>query len=376
MKKVDVGVGGRFHSDQAVEHFLHAGWDARLYTSLPASRFPRIARSAIASFIPPELAFRGLLKLGFGDTGDELKMRWFGNWMARQLRQDIDLFMGWSSFSVESIRLKRCPSLVVRDSAHIDTQNEILREEFKQFGIRFRERPICRAREIEEYETADGILLLSEFAKKSFVARGIPVNRLHLVRLGCDLSRFRPAPTPPANQKLRVVYFGNLSLQKGVQYLLEAFSKIPAEKAELTLIGSRLPEFGPVMDRYRNFTWLGPKSQQALAQILPTQDVFVFPTLHDGFGQTLLQAMAVGLVPIVTPHCGASDTIQPGTNGMVVPIRSADSIREKIRMLCEDRTELSRLRHNALDSVGNYTWENYGTTLASVANTLVKNARK
>ena len=66
-------------------------------------------------------------------------------------------------------------------------------------------------------------------------------------------------------------------------------------------------------------------------------DVFVFPSLFEGFGLVLLEAMAMGLPMITTAHTAGPDLLEDGKEGFIVPIRSAEAIAEKLTWLSAHR---------------------------------------
>ena len=93
-------------------------------------------------------------------------------------------------------------------------------------------------------------------------------------------------------------------------------------------------------------------------------DVFVFPSLFEGFGLVLLEAMSQGLPIIATAHTAAPDLIKEGESGFIVPIRSAQAIAEKLDLLARDSRLLSEMSHAARETAAEYTWEQYRARLS------------
>ncbi len=357
--EIVVAVGGRFHADRMVDALLAVGHDARLLTSLPRSRFPALDPRRVESVLFPEIVFRAARKIGLDNWGDLFKMRAFGRAVARKMGHP-DRFVGWSSFSLEALESKRFKrGILVRDSAHIDFQNEVLEAEYRRVGIRYPDRRICRDREVREYALADRILVLSEFARRTFVDRGIPDDKIRVVRLGVDLDRFQDADLMNSGRPLKVLYFGAISLQKGVAHLLEATAEFSRAALTLDLIGSLEPEMKKILARYPHARHEPALPQQALADRLRQYDVFAFPTLHDGFGQTLPQALASGLAVLTTPNCGASELIHEGENGFLLPVADASAWRRKLLELTDDPKLVQRLKRRASDTARAWTWQRY-----------------
>lgn len=371
--RIDIGVGGRFHSDRMAHTFLEAGDEVRLVTSFPASRFTDVPRSVLISRPFSEVVFRILSRLGFPNAGDLYKMKRFGRTMAEVLSQgpERDLFFGWSSFSLETLQLKHARHrLVVRDSAHVLFQSEILRREYDRLEIRYPDRQDCEARELAEYELADTILLPSEFARRTFERAGVAPSKLRVLPLAVNTDRFRPAEDLTVKLPLKVVYFGTLSVQKGVVHLLEATKQFKPGELQLTLIGHVDSDFAPVLRQYSHARHFPPMDQVTLGQTIRDQHVFVFPTLHDGFGQVLPQAMASGLVPIATENCGAIDWIENGVNGIRVRAGHSDSIRQALADLIAAPAETAQLRQRAAGRGASRSWADYSRDLLALSREL------
>lgn len=247
----------------------------------------------------------------------------------------------------------------MRDSSHIRFQYQLLQSEYEKFGHNFPNRAFCFERELEEYELADRIWVLSEFAKSTFVQSGINAGKIDVLPLGVDLERFKPLDKFVEPSPLRIIYFGIISFRKGVHYLLEATKNFSPKQIELNLIGAVEPEFRNVLSQYSHFNYHKPMSQSDLANEIRKHHVYVFPTLEDGFGQTLVQAMASGLVPITTEHCGSADfTFLKRSDWRVKP-HSAEQIQVKIESLLNSPELLSHLRDQSIASAKEMTWGCY-----------------
>jgi glycosyltransferase involved in cell wall biosynthesis len=160
------------------------------------------------------------------------------------------------------------------------------------------------------------------------------------------------------------VYFGQVSVRKGVRYLLEAFSALPSGSARLTIIGAVEPALRDWPRRYPEVTWSGPLPQSALARRLQEQDVFVMPTVEDGFGQTVIQAMAAGVIPVATDRCGAAERVEPGKSGFRVPAADAQALADRLLDLAAAPERLAPLRAEAIRAAGQLTWGRYGEAVS------------
>jgi glycosyltransferase involved in cell wall biosynthesis len=372
MLSIDIGVGGRFHADRLADSLIESH-NVHLWTSLPHSRFPALPSQRVHSILWPEVIYRAAKRLGFENHGDLAKIYSFSRQLAKQLTKSkgCDVFVGWSSFSLETLRLgKYRHTAVFRDSCHIRTQIELLEKEYEKFSLRLPNRKWVIEREEEEYERAGTVFVLSNFARQSFIERGFSPEKVRVIRLGADTSRFvihhREKPVSP----LKVVYFGSLSIRKGFHYLLDAVNALGPSQISLTAIGSIEGDFPKKKLTAVPFQHIPALPQAQLAASLGRFDVFVMPTLEDGFGQTLCQAMAAGLVPITTSACGAAEQIQAGINGIVVEPGSTSALIEALENFCRTPSKITQMRANLIGSRTSLGWGSYQKSLRAWAENL------
>ena len=225
------------------------------------------------------------------------------------------------------------------------------------------------ARKDEELALADAVVTASTFAKKSIAhAPGLQAP-VFVIPYGTHASD-GPLPCKSAANKLRVLFVGSLSQAKGLGYLLEAVAPLGRE-IEFTLIGRRVSPTVPapsILDKYR---WIPSLPHDELLQEMSRHDVLVLPSLHEGFGLVMTEAMAQGLVVITTPHTAGPDLITDGVDGFLVPIRSTAAIQEKLMLLGKDRERLSGMQAAALEKARAATWESYRERIVRLAREVV-----
>jgi starch synthase len=229
--KVSISAITRFHIFDLARQMERLGHLERLYTGVPRWMIKEIPLGKVRSMPwlvgPIVLAGRcgmrripRILHLPATVVHDR--------WVARSLTE-TDVFHCLSSMGTLSLRAaqERFGALAVcdRSSSHILYQLELVRDEYDRLGIPWRGIPSgAIERELADYETADVIVLPSEFAFRSFIDRGFPVQKLRKVPFGVDLSMFRPIEKE--DSKFRIIFVGALSVQKGVVYLLEAVESL------------------------------------------------------------------------------------------------------------------------------------------------------
>lgn len=370
--KIAVGVAGRFHADELAIALGEAGHDTRLFTTLPKTCFSKLPAQGVRNHIYPEIVFRLAGRLGCENLGDRYKILKFGKFLAKSCRQwQPNILIAWSDYALEAFREKSAGyQILVRDSLHIQDQFALLEQEYKRFHVPLPDRQFVVERECEEYALADEIFVISDIAKQSFIGRGVSEKKIHQIQLGVDSRRFLCKSNWKRSSKLRVVYFGQISLRKGIPYLLEAFELLSQEKIELVLIGAVERVLEPLLAKYPTLQRLPALPQEQLAKKIREFDVFVLPSIEDGFGQVVVQAMASGLVPVVTDHCGSAQCVSDGFDGFVIPARNSAAIVNVLERLASDPELVTEMGHRASETARKCSWERYreqiGTRLSDL----------
>jgi len=193
----------------------------------------------------------------------------------------------------------------------------------------------------EEYELADRIRVSSDWAKESLVAYGVPEKKISIIPQPLDLKRFQPcAPRKQRGGPLRVCYVGNLNLAKGVHYLLRAIRRVGPQKVSLEIVGST---GNRPTRKFFEEERKGVNVQSAPGDPVPAYhraEVFVLPSLHDGFGFVVAEAMACGLPVIVTEDCGSASWIKDRKTGWVVPSANEEALADALSDAMRHRDEL------------------------------------
>src|SRR5207249_2069253 len=131
------------------------------------------------------------------------------------------------------------------------------------------------------------------------------------------------------------------------------------EHVEATLIG-KIPARNAALERnLRKYRYIPSLPHQQLLEEMSRHDVLIFPSLFEGFGLVILEAMSRGLPVITTPNTAGPDIISDGEDGFIVPIRSSEAICEKLELLIRDRERLRAMSSAARKTAGRCSWDNY-----------------
>ena len=252
-------------------------------------------------------------------------------------------FLAYSLYSLRRYRELRGTDVIDTGAAHIETERDLVLREYRRWGIRGSDmRPAWVARQVSEYREADVILVPSTFVADTLKARGIPGDRLFLLRYGVDVDRFPYLPPRPQTGKLRVVFVGGITLEKGIGYLLEAIAML-SDQVTLTLIGRVSPDAAPAMRRFSGLYRHIPKVPNSrLKDIHAEHDLLVLPSIQDGSGMVVTEAMACGRPVLVTDHVGAKDFLRDG-GGVVVRHFSVEALCQGLECFLARRSALATL---------------------------------
>jgi glycosyltransferase involved in cell wall biosynthesis len=221
-----------------------------------------------------------------------------------------------------------------------------------------------RRRKDRELELASEVVVASSFTRASLEERDIRVP-IHVVPYGFPVHGFRPKPVPPSGP-FTALAVGSHDLRKGTPYLLEAWQKAGLRGARLRLIGPmRLsPSFSAL--RAEGIEHVPHLPRSALEAEYQAADVLVFPTLGDGFGMVIQEAMCTA-TPVITTRCGGGpECISDGVEGFIVPERSVDGLVATLRRVAADRDRLAAIGRAARARAEAWTWEDAGARLQGV----------
>jgi glycosyltransferase involved in cell wall biosynthesis len=109
----------------------------------------------------------------------------------------------------------------------------------------------------------------------------------------------------------------------------------------------------------RGHRWIPSLSHDEVLQEIRRHDVMVFPSLFEGFGLVVLEAMSCGVPVIATAQGGAPDFLEDGKDGFLVPIRSHEAIAEKLELLMRHRDRLFAMSQAAIRKAAQHSWESY-----------------
>ena len=292
----------------------------------------------------------------------------FDRWVARQLRPGLDAVVAEEHAALATFeRAVNLGALRVLEQAspHHSQFDRLLAEQVARYpelrddrvDLYQSEKTARRdARRDAELHAADVVLCHSEVTKQSVVEAGVVPDRVDVVPLGF------PAPTPSerdAGGPPSFLYAGNQTARKGVHLLLHAWRGGATEGARLTVVGPRRLAASLYMDLPPSVSVRDWVPKRALNGLYRASDVFVFPTLSDGFAMVVAEAMAMGLPVITTTRAGAADFIEHGRNGLLVPAGDVEALRDQMAWCVAHRHRLREIGAAAAETAASWPWSAY-----------------
>lgn len=261
-----------------------------------------------------------------------------------------------------------------RLSCHIVYQEQILRQEFDRLDLPYAgtdQRIIDK--ECAEYEMADAILVPSTFARRSFIELGLAEEKIHVIPLGVNTSNFQRVT--PRDDQFRILFVGQLSVRKGLHDLLMAFKIADLKDATLVLVGASQPETKTLLSRFpvSSVEITGPLGQRDIAAQMSRASIFVLPSIEDGFGMVMAEALACGCPVIGSENTGAMDLFSEEVEGVIVPVRDPDFLAESMVRLHRDselRDEMAEKAMTRVQLLGG--WDSYGTAAVELFKKLAR----
>jgi len=225
----------------------------------------------------------------------------------------------------------------------------------------------------------DYLLAPSELVKNSFVKQGFPKDKIFVLHYGINLNSFRKIEAKESKNDrsncFRVVCLAYISPRKGQVHLLEAWKKLKLPDSELLLIGRLDPNMREKISEYDGlFRHISHVPNHLLHQIHNSADIFVLPTIEDGFSLAVGEAMACGLPTITTRNNGAAEILEHGKDGFVISARSPEEIAQHIEILYRDKDLRSAMGFSARQKASRLSWKTYASQLLSIYDQIMKDA--
>jgi glycosyltransferase involved in cell wall biosynthesis len=330
---------------------------------------------ALGVKVSPTLA-RGKFRLPYRIVGSMRAGALHDHIVARRIQKlvgKIDIIHTWPLGALETLKTAArlgIPTVLERCNAHTGFAMDVVQKECERLGVSLppdHEHAYNAEKlqkEEEEYRLATRLLCPSEFVVKTFVDKGYPREQLARHIYGYDEKVYYASNKPRDPKRgLTILSVGVCAVRKGLHYALEAWLRSPASKDGTFLIAGEFltayQEKLASMLAHPNVRVLGHRND--VPELMRKSDILVLPSIEEGFGLVIAEAMGSGCVPLASDAC--TEICSHMKTGLIHHVGDVAALTEHITMLHEDRSLLERLRAAGLEAAPGVTWTAAGRVL-------------
>ena len=294
--------------------------------------------------------------------------------------------VSYSYYGFDAMREFRRPAMLFQVHPHPATVRRLLRQELEahpecaesleqEWELALPEEDFAHL--VAETKMAARFLAASSFTRDSLIEHGARPETIKVTPYGVDLERFRPdperAPAAPGS-KLQLLFVGRINQRKGVKYLLDALKMFSPHDVQLTICGRVVDSLSLFRSSGLEIDIRPSVSAEDLVRAYQAADLFIFPSVAEGFAQVLLESLACGLPILSTTHTAAPDLISEGREGFIVEPRRPDLLAERISWCLENRAELFAMREGARATAEQFTWARFRSLAAGAVRSYLEEA--
>jgi glycosyltransferase involved in cell wall biosynthesis len=357
---------------QQVNGLANAGADVLVY---PASLARQVSQGVK---VRPTLAM-GKLRIPYkllGTMRATVLHDWIVSRRIEKLAGQIDIIHTWPLGALRTLKTAArlgIPTVLERPNAHTGFAMEVVQKECERLGVVLPpdHEHACNAeklhREEEEYRSATRLLCPADFVVKTFLDKGYAREQLARHMYGFDEKVYHPSSERRDPQGgLTMLFVGVCAVRKGLHYALEAWLQSPAHRDGTFLIaGEFLPAYAeklaPMLS-HPSVRVLGHRND--VPELMRKADILVLPSIEEGFGLVVVEAMGSGCVPLASEAC--TEFCRHMETGLMHQVGDVPALARHITMLHEDRALLGKLRAASLRTSQDITWTKAGAQLLQV----------
>lgn len=226
---------------------------------------------------------------------------------------------------------------------------------------------------IRELKFSDYFLSASTFTTKSLLASNINKNQIYQCSYGIEVQKnYKSTRVLGSDNELKCLFVGRVTYKKGALELFKAIEKLNTNKFHFTFVGSYDSE-DEYIYKYKNiYDFKGHVPKKHMSDIYRNADVLIFPSLADGYGLSVIEALSYGLPVLCSTNSGASDIIKDGINGFLIDPLNYNNITEKLCWLENNRSLLNNFSKNAILSAKENSTGKYEENIISMVESIIK----
>ena len=359
--EVAISVVRPFHVVKMANALRRHASHLAIWTTAPRRFFRHLDNSVDIRLVPApvELAAR-VFHLRLAPAAFQRGIVWWDRMVGLGMPREA-LVIGFATQSLhtgEAAHRRDSHFALDRACPHVDFQQNLIARESEKVGAAFTPEPAWfRDRQLAEYEVADTILVPSRYTARTFPEH-LQSKLLPAPLLG--RAEAKGAIHYERNTPFTVGVLGGHPLRKGYLYLLEAWKRLALPDGRLLIRSSgdfsAYPRLQELLSSTPNVEII--EYVPNIAEFYARCDLFVLPSVDDGFGMALFEAMANGVPSIATRNCGASELLTDGVDGLVIDAADTSQLEAAISALYRDeerRQDVARAGLATAERISNST---------------------
>ena len=219
-------------------------------------------------------------------------------------------------------------------------------------------------RKDKELQLADRIFVASSFTAKSLQKFEGILAPIEIIPYGFPAVTENKIHFTSSKGPLKILFVGGLSQRKGIAELFTAANYF-GKQVSLTVVGKKVTHDCKVLDQQLNIhRWISGLPHEDILALMRMNDVLIFPSLFEGFGLVISEAMSQGTPVITTERTAGPDIINDGENGWLINAGSTDALIAAIENILLNRASLFKVGKAAMQTAKGRPWDKYGKELA------------
>lgn len=228
-----------------------------------------------------------------------------------------------------------------------------------------------RQRKDAELQLADKIYVASSFTKKTLEMYPGKLADIEVIPYGFPPVNTKRKYDDIQNRKIRVLFVGGLSQRKGLSYFFEAIKGLE-DKIEVTVVGRGNLDACPALKKALSIVnYIPSLPHDEILKLMATQDLFIFPSLFEGFGLVITEAMSQGTPVITTDRTCGPDIMNNGIDGWVIKAGETKPIRDLLLTFISNPIILIKAGQAAIHTASQRPWSVYEKELADSINSFL-----
>lgn len=251
------------------------------------------------------------------------------------------------SMIFSKFKAKTCKIIMIHHHYNYMTHKGILKYIHKVFEINF-------------LKIADEIIIPNPYIKDLTERKKIITGKKIELKSSFKEANFQIS----TGKNKKILFVGNIDKRKGIIYAIKAFEKFVKNNPEyiFNIVGKydendkyikKLKKYLDEKKLNDSVKFIGRVDEKELGKYYSTSDIFLFPSLNEGFGWVMMEAMAHGLPVVAFDNTAMPYTVKNGINGFLVTNLNIDELSKSLQKISSDRKLFEKLRNGAIDTYKN-----------------------